>query len=209
MDFGRGKPTFPGRGGPWRGWFLIAAGQSCVTNVASPIPSAPCALAAIRTAACRISVEVQRLRLRWRTPVADGWRRHNTTPSHSSHSGTRFQKVKKNRKETWFEKVSSGERCRIEGTRAVLGWGRRQGRFLQTLGFVGIPRGKPLDNFFGGWYILTVSGVALGPDRGRVEGSPGGGAVFAGCLPRGAGAVEASANGSVGPHGRRRSPVPK
>ena len=97
VEFGRGKPTFPGRGGPWRGWFLIAAGQSCVTNVASPIPSAPRALAAIRTAACRISVEVQRLRLRWRTPVADGWRRRNTTPSHSSYSGTRFQNVKKNR----------------------------------------------------------------------------------------------------------------
>ena len=119
------------------------------------------------------SVEDQRLRLRWRTPVADGWRRRNTTPSHSSHSGTRFQNVKKNRKETWFEKVFSGERCRIEGTRAVLGWGRRQGRFLQTLGFVRIPRGKPLDNFFGGWYILKVSGVALGPDRGRTEASPG------------------------------------
>ena len=92
---------------------------------------------------------------------------------------------RKTERETWLEIASSGERCRIEGTRAVLGWGRRQGRLLQTLGFVGIPRGTPLDNFFGGWYILKVSGVALGPDRERAEGSPGGGECLQDARPEG------------------------
>ncbi len=44
---------------PMAGLFLIAAGQLCVSNVASPIPSAPSALAAIRTAACRIRLKVK------------------------------------------------------------------------------------------------------------------------------------------------------